>query len=148
MWPLYEACSRGNVSPSILGDSFKKTLEDYADVHFLFYLFLQYEKAASILSRHDPSVALAKVDASEENNRELATKFEIHGFPTIKILRNGGKTVQDYKGPREADGIVEYLKKQSGPPSTEIKSVDDANVFIGEKKVVIVSGLACYMSLF
>ncbi|KAJ1378130.1 Thioredoxin-like superfamily [Sesbania bispinosa] len=98
----------------------------------------EYEKAASILSSHDPQVILAKVDANEEKNRELANVFDIKGFPTIKILRNGGKVVQEYKGPREAKGIVDYLKKQSGPASTEIKSVDDASVFIGENKVVIV----------
>lgn len=98
----------------------------------------EYEKAASILSSHDPPVVLAKVDANEEKNKDLATQFDVRGFPTIKILRNGGKDVQEYKGPREADGIVEYLKKQSGPASNEIKSADDATSFIGDDKVVIV----------
>lgn len=98
----------------------------------------EYEKAASILSSHDPPIVLAKVDANEEPNKELASEFQIQGFPTIKILRNGGKSVQEYNGPREADGIVDYLKKQSGPPSTEIKSVEDANSLIDEKKIFIV----------
>ncbi|KAJ4700700.1 Protein disulfide-isomerase [Melia azedarach] len=98
----------------------------------------EYEKAASILSSHDPPVVLAKVDANEEANKDLATEYEIRGFPTVKIFRNGGKNIQDYKGPREADGIVDYLKKQSGPASTEIKSAEDAASFIDEKKVVIV----------
>lgn len=112
-----------------------------------FLLFLQYEKAASVLSSHDPPVVLAKIDANEEQNRELATEYDIKGFPTLKILRNGGKNIQEYKGPREADGIVEYLKKQSGPATTEIKSSDDASAFIGENKVVIVSdGLFCLFS--
>ncbi|TKY56132.1 disulfide-isomerase protein [Spatholobus suberectus] len=98
----------------------------------------EYEKAASILSNNDPPVFLAKVDANDEKNRELANEFQVRGFPTIKILRNGGKVVQDYKGPREANGIVDYLKKQSGPASTEIKSADAASILIGENKVVIV----------
>lgn len=91
------------------------------------------------MSSHDPPVVLAKVDANEEANKDLATEYEIRGFPTVKIFRNGGKNIQDYKGPREADGIVDYLKKQSGPASTEIKSAEDAASFIDEKKVVIVS---------
>ncbi|KAK8579909.1 hypothetical protein V6N13_143066 [Hibiscus sabdariffa] len=98
----------------------------------------EYEKAASILSKHDPPITLAKVDANEEANRDLANQYEVRGFPTLKILRNGGKNVQEYKGPREADGIVEFLKKQSGPASTEIKSAEDASNFIGDKKIVIV----------
>jgi protein disulfide-isomerase A1 len=90
------------------------------------------------LSSHDPPVILAKVDANEEVNKPLATEFEVQGFPTIKILRNGGKQAQEYKGPREADGIVDYLKKQSGPASAEIKSVEDASRLIDDKKIFIV----------
>ena len=84
-----------------------------------------------------PPVVLAKIDASEETNREFATQYEVQGFPTIKIFRNGGKAVQEYNGPREADGIVTYLKKQSGPASFEIKSAEDASEF--DKKVIVVS---------
>jgi len=72
-------------------------------------------------------------------NKELAEQYEVQGFPTIKILRNGGKVVQEYKGPREADGIVHYVKKQLGPASVEIKSADDAASVIDEKKIFIVS---------
>ncbi|ONK77432.1 uncharacterized protein A4U43_C02F6470 [Asparagus officinalis] len=98
----------------------------------------EYEKAASLLSKHDPPIILAKVDANENVNKELASKYEVKGFPTLKIFRNEGKNVQDYKGPREADGIVEYLKKQVGPASAEIKSSEDAANVITEKKVIIV----------
>lgn len=100
---------------------------------------LQYEKAATVLSSHDPPVILAKVDANEEKNKGLASEFEISGFPTIKILRNGGKTIQDYKGPRDAEGIVAFLKKQSGPASRELKSVEDATALVDDKKIVVVS---------
>ncbi|KAF3446997.1 hypothetical protein FNV43_RR12177 [Rhamnella rubrinervis] len=98
----------------------------------------EYEKAASILSSNDPPLVLAKVDASEEVNRGLASEYGVQGFPTIKILRNGGKTVEEYKGPREADGIVAYVKKLSGPASVEVKTVEDASSFTSEKKIVIV----------
>ncbi|KAJ9673596.1 hypothetical protein PVL29_023264 [Vitis rotundifolia] len=98
----------------------------------------EYEKAASILSSHDPPVILAKVDANDEANKELASEFDIRGFPTLKIFRNGGKSIVDFKGPREADGIVEYLKKQSGPASAEIKSAEDASSLIVDNKIVIV----------
>ncbi|GMH17161.1 hypothetical protein Nepgr_019002 [Nepenthes gracilis] len=98
----------------------------------------EYENAASLLSIDDPHIALAKVHASDELNKELASDYEVRGFPTLKILRNGGKAVQDYKGPCDADGIVAYLKKQSGLASAEIKSAEDATIIIDEEKVVIV----------
>lgn len=93
-------------------------------------------------------MVLAKVDANEDPNKELASQFEIRGFPTIKILRKGGKVVQEYKGPREADGIVEYLKRQSGPASAELKSAEDATTLIGDKKIVIVCALLLHLTSF
>lgn len=102
-------------------------------------MYSQYEKAASILSKHDPPVVLAKVDANDEKNKELASKYDVSGYPTLKILRNQGNNIQEYNGPREAEGIVEYLKKQVGPASAEIKSSEDAGTIIEDKKVVIVS---------
>ncbi|KAF5480532.1 hypothetical protein F2P56_001273 [Juglans regia] len=98
----------------------------------------EYEKAASILSSHDPPVILAKVDASHEANEELASEYEITHIPTVKILRNGGKNLQEYKGPREADGIVAYLEKEVAPASAEIKSLEDATSVIDENKISIV----------
>ncbi|KAL9394488.1 hypothetical protein Peur_013773 [Populus x canadensis] len=98
----------------------------------------EYEKAASILSSNDPQIVLAKVNADEKVNQEISEKYEVQGFPTIKILRKGGTSVNEYKGPRDADGIAEYLKKQTGSASAELKSADDATSFIGDNKVVIV----------
>jgi protein disulfide-isomerase A1 len=86
----------------------------------------EYEKAAQLLSKHDPPIVLAKVDANDEKNKPLATKYGVQGFPTLKIFRNEGKNIQEYKGPREAEGIVDYLKKQVGPASKEIKAPEDA----------------------
>ena len=97
------------------------------------------------MSSHNPLIVLAKVDANEEKNKDLASQYDVKGFPTINILRNRGNNVQEYKGPREADGIVDYLKKQSGPASTEIKFADEPTAFVGENKVAIVSDrLFCF----
>ncbi|KAK9735551.1 hypothetical protein RND81_04G212200 [Saponaria officinalis] len=97
----------------------------------------EYEKAASELSKNDPAITLAKIDASDESNRDIALEYGVQGFPTLKIVRNGGKSIQDYKGPREAAGIVNYVKKQLGPASVEISSKDVASNVIDEKKIFI-----------
>ncbi|KMT13996.1 hypothetical protein BVRB_4g078270 [Beta vulgaris subsp. vulgaris] len=100
----------------------------------------EYEKAAAELSKHDPPITLAKVDLTiEENNEHFKSKFDIKGYPTLKIIRNGGKIVHDYKNPPlAADDIIQYVKKQLGPASAEIKSIDDAAKIIDEKKIFIV----------
>nr|CAB3484558.1 unnamed protein product [Digitaria exilis] len=98
----------------------------------------QYEKAAAVLRKHDPLVALAKLDAYDERNKEIKDKYQVHSYPTIKIIENGGNKVRGYGGPRDADGIVEYLKKQVGPASIELKSAEEAAHIIGDKGVVLV----------
>ncbi|WOL03583.1 protein disulfide-isomerase [Canna indica] len=98
----------------------------------------EYEKAAVVLSENDPPIVLAKLDANEAANKEIASKFEIRGFPTLKIFRSGGKDIQEYKGPREAEGIISYLKKQVGPASKEIKSSEDVDAVIIDKEISIV----------
>lgn len=98
----------------------------------------EYEKAASILSASDPPLVLAKVDATDEENRGLSRSYELRGLPSLKILRYGGSFVHDYKGPKDADGIVEYVKRQSGPASLEIKSSEDAISVVDSYKILVV----------
>ena len=46
----------------------------------------EWESAAKTLSeaKLDPPITLANVDATEEDNKPLATKYGVKGFPTIK----------------------------------------------------------------
>lgn len=98
----------------------------------------EYEKATASLKNHDLPIVLAKVDTNEETNKALASEYDVKGFPTLKIIKKGGSSVQEYKSPRDADGIVEYLNQHAGPTSVEIKSSDEATSLIDDKKVFIV----------
>lgn len=60
----------------------------------------EYEKAAKELSQRTPPIPLAKVDATVES--ELASRFGVTGYPTLKIFRKG--KVFEYNGPREKNG--------------------------------------------
>lgn len=53
-------------------------------------------------------------------------------------MREGGKNVQEYKGPYDADGIVKYVKRQYGPASVEIRTLEDAQIFLSDNKIAIV----------
>jgi protein disulfide-isomerase-like protein len=54
------------------------------------------------------AITLATVDATVE--RSLAEKYEVRGFPTIKIFEGSVSNPSNYEGPREAEGIVTFLK--------------------------------------
>jgi protein disulfide-isomerase A1 len=74
----------------------------------------EYEGAAEVLSKNDPPVALAKVDATAE--KTLAERFGIQGFPTLFWFKGGVKS--EYTGGRTKDTIVQWIVKKSGPPSS------------------------------
>ena len=69
----------------------------------------EYEAAAVTLKQQSPPILLAKVDAS--THQSLGAQYDVEGFPTMKVFRKG--KAYDYGGPRKADGIVEYMKKQA-----------------------------------
>ena len=58
-----------------------------------------YSQAAATLK--EDGVTLAKVDATQEE--QLSDRFSVHGYPTLKIFRDGGTF--DYQGPRTAAGL-------------------------------------------
>jgi len=92
----------------------------------------EYKKAAEALREENSNVHLAKVDATE--NTELAKRFEIQGFPTLKFYSNG--KYLDYTGGRKSEEIIQWVKKKSGPPSTEINTVEEVERFKGNADFV------------
>ncbi|XP_032101009.1 protein disulfide-isomerase A4 isoform X1 [Sapajus apella] len=96
----------------------------------------EYEKAAKELSKRSPPIPLAKVDATAET--DLAKRFDVSGYPTLKIFRKGRPF--DYNGPREKYGIVDYMIEQSGPPSKEILTLKQVQEFLKDGDDVIIIG--------
>jgi protein disulfide-isomerase A6 len=89
----------------------------------------EWETAAKQLKGQ---VKLGAVDATAASN--LAQKYNVRGYPTIKLFPAGKKTassVQDYNGPREAAGIVQHalqtLDAAGVPPN--IAQLTDQKVF-------------------
>lgn len=97
----------------------------------------EFERAATLLKANDPPVALAKVDCTE-GGKDTCGRFQVSGYPTVKIFRNG-EVSQDYNGPREAMGIVKYMKAQVGPASKECKTEADLKALLEKPEVVVVN---------
>lgn len=93
-----------------------------------------YAEAATALKAHDPTILIAKVDATEE--KDIAGQFDVKGYPTIKWFVDG-EYAMDFGGGRSASEIVNWVKKKSGPPSVEIKSAADVKTAKKEEVAVI-----------
>lgn len=94
----------------------------------------EYAKAATTLNEEKSELLLAKVDATAET--ELAEQHGVRGYPTIKFFREG--KVLEYNGGRTADDIIRWLKKKTGPPANELKTVEAAKSFVDSGEVVVV----------
>uniref|UniRef100_A0A1A8GUE9 protein disulfide-isomerase n=1 Tax=Nothobranchius korthausae TaxID=1143690 RepID=A0A1A8GUE9_9TELE len=84
----------------------------------------EFQKAARRLKG---TVQFAKVDCTAHT--ETCGRFGVTGYPTLKIFRYG-KDSAPYDGPRTANGIYNYMMKQTGPDSVHLKSKEDLQTFV------------------
>ncbi|XP_069469446.1 protein disulfide-isomerase A4 [Ambystoma mexicanum] len=74
----------------------------------------EYEKIAQKLKENDPPIPVAKIDATTAS--AVAGRFDVSGYPTIKILKKGQAV--DYEGARTEEAIVSKVKEVSHPDWT------------------------------
>ncbi|XP_043924133.1 protein disulfide-isomerase [Protopterus annectens] len=97
----------------------------------------QYAKAAAKLREEGSSIRLAKVDATEES--DLAQEFGVRGYPTIKFFKNGDKSApKEYTAGREADDIITWLKKRTGPAAPVLADTDSAQQLVDGNEVAVI----------
>jgi len=97
----------------------------------------EYKKAAEHFESMEVEGGLSLVAVDATEHKELATKFGVQGFPTLKWIVNGEET--DYTGGRTKDDIVSWITKKTGPPA---EKVDDEAAFeaFKDKADVVVLG--------
>jgi protein disulfide-isomerase A1 len=77
--------------------------------------------AASLMLKGQAS--LAKVDCTL--HRDLCSRYEVQGFPTIKLFRNDDSEPTDYDSARKADAITKFMLKQKQAAYVEAKTQAD-----------------------
>ncbi|KAF3793402.1 disulfide-isomerase 5-2 protein [Nymphaea thermarum] len=86
----------------------------------------ELDAAAPILAGLERPIAVAKVNADKYRN--LASKFDVDGFPTLKLFIHG--VPMDYNGPRQSELLVRILKKFVAPDISILQSDDDISNFV------------------
>jgi protein disulfide-isomerase A6 len=71
----------------------------------------EYEIVGESFAREN-NVIIAKVDA--DAHKDLGSRFEVHGFPTLKFFPKGSKTPKNYEGGRTAEDIINYINGETG----------------------------------
>ncbi|KAL6560588.1 hypothetical protein OROGR_004147 [Orobanche gracilis] len=70
-----------------------------------------YEKVATAFNLEE-NVVIANVDA--DKYKDLAEKYGVSGFPTLKFFSKGNKGGEDYDGGRDLDEFVTFINEKCG----------------------------------
>ncbi|KAH0766732.1 protein disulfide-isomerase like 2-1-like precursor [Solanum tuberosum] len=70
-----------------------------------------YEKVATAF-RQEEDVVIANLDA--DNHKDLAEKYGVSGYPTLKFFPKGNKAGEDYDGGRDTDDFVNFINEKCG----------------------------------
>jgi len=133
----------------VLGqDDFEAAVKEFDYVLAEFYapwcghckaLAPEYEKAAAALAEHS-NIALAKIDATVHG--DLAKEYGVRGYPTLKWFKKDPKNAMDYGGGRKEPEISTWILKKTGPPATDLETVEAAKEFKDKNEVVVIGYFA------
>lgn len=70
-----------------------------------------YEKVATAF-KQDENVVIANVDA--DKYKDIAEKFGVSGFPTLKFFPKNNKAGEEYDGGRDLDDFVSFINEKCG----------------------------------
>lgn len=74
---------------------------------------------------------LGDVDATVEE--ELAKKYNIDGFPTLKVFADG-EELTDYNGGRDKESMIKFIHRATLPSYVEIADKDAYKKFVADNK--------------
>jgi len=84
-----------------------------------------YEKLSGIF-KNDKDIVIAKIDADAAPNKELASKYGVTGFPTLKWFPKGEKEAQEYSAGRDVASFVKFINEKAGTHRTASGTLTDS----------------------
>jgi protein disulfide-isomerase-like protein len=82
-----------------------------------------YEKLANVYAS-DKGVVIAKIDADQAANKDLAQKYGVTGFPTLKWFPKNNKEGEAYSSGRDLPAFVKFINEHSGTHRTPDGTLD------------------------
>lgn len=78
---------------------------------------------------------MGKVDCDAQE--DIAKRFKISKYPTLKISLNGDLMKREYRGQRSPDALLEFVKDQLKDPIKEIKDVHELQNLDAKKRIIV-----------
>jgi protein disulfide-isomerase-like protein len=93
-----------------------------------------YEEVGKIFSGEE-NVLVAKVDATA--HPEIASRYGVNGYPTIKYFAPGSDDPEDYSGGRDKDSFIDFINEHAGTHRTSTGDLSAEAGRVKELDVII-----------
>uniref|UniRef100_UPI00398E546E endoplasmic reticulum resident protein 44 n=1 Tax=Pristiophorus japonicus TaxID=55135 RepID=UPI00398E546E len=128
----------GNID-EILGNADVALVNFYADwCRFSQMLHPIFEEASSVVKDEFPDskhVVFARVDCDQHS--DIAQRYRISKYPTLKLFRNGMMMKREYRGQRSVSALADFVKQQKNDPVQEILNLDELETVNHSKRNII-----------
>ncbi|XP_072460682.1 endoplasmic reticulum resident protein 44 isoform X1 [Notamacropus eugenii] len=128
----------GNID-EILNNADVALVNFYADwCRFSQMLHPIFEEASNVIKEEYPNknqVVFARVDCDQHS--EIAQRYRISKYPTLKLFRNGMMMKREYRGQRSVTAIADYIRQQKSDPIQEVHDLEEIRFLDRNKRTII-----------
>ncbi|XP_012675896.2 endoplasmic reticulum resident protein 44 [Clupea harengus] len=97
-----------------------------------------FEEASNVVREDYPDnkdVVFARVDCDQHS--EIAQRYRISKYPTLKLFRNGMMMKREYRGQRSVAAIADFIRQQKVQPIVEMKSLEELTTIDRNKRTIV-----------
>ena len=105
-----------------------------------------FNQAADEIFAASPNVLLARVNC--DSSKELAQRFHISKYPTIKLWRNSQQARREYRGERSVDAFKNFVEEQLKDPIHYVETFVELEEKHLETKKSVIGGFIINFVLF
>ncbi|XP_063778725.1 endoplasmic reticulum resident protein 44 [Pseudophryne corroboree] len=127
----------GNID-ELLGNADVALVNFYADwCRFSQMLHPIFEEASNIIREEfpDSKVVFARVDCDQHS--DIAQRYRISKYPTLKLFRNGMMMKREYRGQRSVAAIADFIRQQKSDPIRTIENLEELKTIDRSKRTII-----------
>ncbi|XP_064195917.1 endoplasmic reticulum resident protein 44 [Anguilla rostrata] len=128
----------GNID-EILNNAGVALVNFYADwCRFSQMLHPIFEEASNVVREEYPDltqVVFARVDCDQHS--DIAQRYRISKYPTLKLFRNGMMMKREYRGQRSVSAIADFIRQQKVDPVKEVQSLEEITTIDRSKRTII-----------
>lgn len=93
-----------------------------------------WDQAAEQVAAEGLPVHFGKMDCTVRAHNSICSRYKTSGYPSLRVITPEGKLLKNYRGGRDAEGIISYAKLLSQPAFKNLNTTKEVKDFIDRKE--------------